>query len=125
MTSPLQRVCRNVIIDGRRTSLRLERLYWDGLDEVCRRESVSMSALIGSIKGRGVAAEGDDACVSSAVRVFVMDYFRAAATEEGHVLAGHNVGAPLGEVEAEPESDAPSGRRGSRGISPAAGAAAS
>ena len=34
MSSTLQRTCRNVIVDGRRTSLRLERLYWDALDEV-------------------------------------------------------------------------------------------
>ncbi|MGY0833791.1 ribbon-helix-helix domain-containing protein [Azospirillum argentinense] len=34
MSSTLQRTCRNVVVDGCRTSLRLERQYWDALDEV-------------------------------------------------------------------------------------------
>ncbi|WP_456511564.1 hypothetical protein [Azospirillum argentinense] len=34
-------------------------------------------------------------CVTSALRVFAMTYFRSAATEDGHVRAGHNVGDPL------------------------------
>lgn len=98
MSSILLRTCRNVVVDGCRTSLRLERLYWDALDEVCRREGISLSKLVTRIKQQAQGAPGvatQSLCVTSAVRVFAMTYFRSAATEEGHVRAGHNVGDPV------------------------------
>jgi len=75
---------RNVTIAGRRTSLRLENEIWDGLDEICQREALSLAELCSIIENRRHGASR-----TSAVRVFALTYFRAAATTTGHESAGH------------------------------------
>jgi predicted DNA-binding ribbon-helix-helix protein len=77
-------VNRNVFIAGRRTSLRLEPAMWDGLAEICRRENMTIHELCGLIDQRRRASS-----LTAAIRVFIMTYFRAAATEEGHASNGH------------------------------------
>jgi predicted DNA-binding ribbon-helix-helix protein len=57
-------VARNVTIAGRRTSLRIAPEMWDALQE----------------GGHSMTA---------AIRVYLLTYFRAAATEAGHRAAGH------------------------------------
>lgn len=77
-------VNRNVISGSGRTSMRLEPELWDALVEICHREGRDVHALI-----REVDAARATGGRTSAVRVFVLDYFRAAATEPGHAAAGH------------------------------------
>ncbi len=77
-------VNRNVTIDGRRTSLRLEPAMWDALEEICRREDMSQHELCAMIDQRRRASS-----LTAAIRVFIINYFRAAATEEGHAGIGH------------------------------------
>src|SRR5947209_5490849 len=64
--------------------MRLEPELWDALAEICERESQDMSTLV-----RQVEAAGHMGGRTSAVRVFIQNYFRAAATEIGHAGAGH------------------------------------
>jgi predicted DNA-binding ribbon-helix-helix protein len=82
---------RNVTVNGRRTSIRLEPEMWDALEEIAKRENVRVGDVVsridrqvrsGSFKGSGLTAR---------VRVFVLGYFRAAATENGHMNAGHGL----------------------------------
>jgi predicted DNA-binding ribbon-helix-helix protein len=75
---------RNVRVNGRRTSMRLELELWDALREICHRENQDLPGLIRHLDTLRV--EGGR---TSAVRVFLLQYFRAAATEEGHVAARH------------------------------------
>lgn len=79
-------ISRNVTVNGRRTSLRLEPEMWDALEEMAKREGVRISDLIGAIdrqhNARGLTAR---------VRVAILGYFRAAATENGHMNAGHGL----------------------------------
>ncbi|MBK1666836.1 hypothetical protein CKO28_02105 [Rhodovibrio sodomensis] len=79
---------RNVTVNGRRTSIRLEPEMWDALDEIAKRESVRVSDVVSRIDrdrlGRGAG-------LTARVRVFVLGYFRAAATESGHMNAGHGL----------------------------------
>ena len=75
---------RNVVAERGRTSMRLEPELWDALLEICERESQDMSTLV-----RQVEQAGHEGGRTSAVRVFVLNYFRIAATEQGHGLAGH------------------------------------
>lgn len=75
---------RNVVAGRGRTSMRLEPELWDALSEICEREAQDMSTLV-----RQVEAAGHVGGRTSAVRVFIMNYFRAAATEVGHAAAGH------------------------------------
>ncbi len=77
-------VNRNVTIGGRRTSLRLEPAMWDALEEICRREEMSQHELCAKIDARRRASS-----LTAATRVFVVNYFRAAATEAGHASIGH------------------------------------
>lgn len=77
-------VNRNVVAGRGRTSMRLEPELWDALYEICQREQVPIGEIV-----RRVEARGDPGGRTSAVRVFVIQYFRAAATEQGHAEAGH------------------------------------
>jgi len=77
-------VNRNVVAGRGRTSMRLEPELWDALSEICEREAVDMSTLV-----RQVEAAGHAGGRTSAVRVYIQNYFRAAATEIGHAGAGH------------------------------------
>jgi len=75
---------RNIQLNGQRTSLRLEPLMWEALEEICRREGRSLNDICACIEAqRGRSSR------TAAVRVFILRYFRAAATESGHGAAGH------------------------------------
>src|ERR1700748_3364806 len=78
-------VSRNVTIGGHRTSVRLEPEMWSGLNEICRRERASIHEICTS----GANRKNENTSLTAAIRVFVMAYFRTAATEDGHVKAGH------------------------------------
>ena len=77
-------VNRNVFVGRRRTSLRLEPAMWDAVAEICRREEMTLHELCGLIDARRRASS-----LTAAIRVFILTYFRAAATEEGHASIGH------------------------------------
>ncbi len=77
-------VNRNVVAGRGRTSMRLEPELWDALLEICQRERRDMSQLV-----RAIEATGRSGGRTSAVRVYVLEYFRAAANEAGHEAAGH------------------------------------
>lgn len=65
----------SVKIAGHSTSLSLEGVFWDALKEVAASRGRSLNALIEEIdRGRG----GN---LSSAVRVFLLNHFRARAQE--------------------------------------------
>ncbi|NUB28518.1 hypothetical protein GAY30_27215 [Azospirillum brasilense] len=72
---------RNVIIDGKRTSMRLEAAFWDGLAEIARREEVTVGALCTRLAGELETLSAGS--LSSAVRVYVLSYFRTAAPPQG------------------------------------------
>lgn len=84
-------VNRNVTAERGRTSMRLEPEFWDALKEICRRERTDMSSLV-----RKLEKNSHPSGRTSAVRVFVMAYFRDAATEAGHASLGHGTLPPNG-----------------------------
>jgi predicted DNA-binding ribbon-helix-helix protein len=75
-------------VANHRTSIRLEPDMWNGLREICRREHLSIHEIATAVSGRKPA----NSSLTAAIRVFIMAYFRAAATEEGHSRAGHGPG---------------------------------
>ena len=81
-------VSRNVTIGSHRTSIRLEPDMWNGLREICRREHLSVHDIATVVSVR----KGANTSLTAAIRVFVMAYFRMAATEDGHNNAGHGPG---------------------------------
>lgn len=64
--------------------MRFEPEFWSALEEFCRREGVTLAEAVQRLE-KGQPEGGR----TSAVRVHVMQYFRAAATEAGHSKAGH------------------------------------
>jgi len=74
----------NVTVAGRRTSVRLEPPMWAALREVCARERKSLHALVTDIHRDRRASS-----LTAAIRVFLLGYFRSAASEDGHRRAGH------------------------------------
>ncbi len=57
---------------------------WDALGEICRREQLTRNELCGKVDKFRYASN-----LTAAIRVFIVTYFRAAATEEGHANIGH------------------------------------
>ncbi|MGE0154448.1 MAG: ribbon-helix-helix domain-containing protein [Reyranellaceae bacterium] len=82
-------VPRNVTVGGRRTSVRLEPETWNALHEIARREGVSVHDVCTIVAQRRTRSS-----LTAALRVFVLGYFRAAATESGHLDVGHGVRLP-------------------------------
>ncbi len=78
-------VSRNITVLGRRTSVRLEPEMWVSLKEISRREGCKIHDICSLIQLR----KKPNTSLTAAIRVFLMLYYRAAATEEGHVRAGH------------------------------------
>lgn len=93
-------VGRSVKLFGRAMQIRLEPSYWEALDEICRREDLTVDELCSDLKERldqqlrrvrGIGSVS----LANAVRVFIVGYYRKAATEKGHDRAGHGRGDPF------------------------------
>lgn len=94
--SPL--VSRTVKIAGESCQIRIEPSYWEALEEISRREGLNVDELCTDLKERLDAQTRrteSGVSLANAVRVFVVGYFRQAATEVGHSRAGHGRGDPL------------------------------
>ena len=83
-------VCKNVIVNGRRTSMRLDRETWISLNDICQRENMTLHQLCSKID----LARGNSG-LSSATRLFVLTYFRFILNQYEHVgESGSNVFNP-------------------------------
>lgn len=67
-------VNRNVVAESGRTSMRLEPELWEALSEICQREAQDLDTLV-----RQVDAARHRGGRTSAVRVFILNYFRQSA----------------------------------------------
>lgn len=76
---------RNITVNGRRTSVRLEPEMWNALFDIAKRENCSIHDICTLISIR----KNPKTSLTAGIRVFLMLYFRAAANEEGHARAGH------------------------------------
>jgi len=82
---------RNVRVAGHRTSVRLEPAMWEALRRICERERTTIHDLVTVIAARQPASS-----LTAAIRVYLLVYFQAAATDDGHRRAGHGgLAAPL------------------------------
>ena len=72
MNAPVK---RSVTIRGHRTSLSLEPPFWDELKRAAEHRGLSLAGLIAEVDAaRGVEPQSN---LSSALRVFVLDWVRA------------------------------------------------
>ncbi len=72
MKSPV--VKRSIVVAGHKTSVSLEEAFWNGMKEISTARDITLSELVGEIDGH--RQEGN---LSSAIRLFVLDYFRSRA----------------------------------------------
>lgn len=70
---PSWQVCRNVVVTGRRTTVRMEAAFWDGLAEIGRREGLELNQLCSLVDRRRGGVK-----LTPALRMFVVGYFRKA-----------------------------------------------
>ena len=64
-------VKRSIVIAGRKTSISLEDAFWNSLREIAHRRKETVHQLVASIDANQKAAN-----LSSAIRVFVIDFYR-------------------------------------------------
>jgi predicted DNA-binding ribbon-helix-helix protein len=76
---------KNITVRGHRTSIRLEPEMWNAIKDIALREGTSIHSICSLISIRKAA----DTSLTAAIRVFLMLYYRAATTQEGHLRAGH------------------------------------
>jgi predicted DNA-binding ribbon-helix-helix protein len=62
---------RSIVIAGHKTSVSLEDAFWTGLKEIAGARNMTLSDLISSID-----AERRQANLSSAIRLFILDFHR-------------------------------------------------
>jgi predicted DNA-binding ribbon-helix-helix protein len=67
-------VKRSIVLAGQNTSVSLEEPFWQGLKDIATSRGTTLSDLIGSIDRK---RKHDN--LSSAVRLFVLDHYRARA----------------------------------------------
>ncbi len=66
---------RNIVVNGHRTSMRLEPAFWQALEEICEREKRTVNQICNEVsRTRGHAS------LTAAMRVFVITYFRREAS---------------------------------------------
>jgi predicted DNA-binding ribbon-helix-helix protein len=75
MKSPV--VKRSIVIAGHKTSVSLEDAFWKGLKEIASGRDATLSELVASIDA--VRQHGN---LSSALRLFVLDFYRNQLSEE-------------------------------------------
>lgn len=76
---------KNIVISGKRTSIRLEPEMWQSLKDIARRERCTVNDVCTLVS----MCKKDLSSLTASIRVFLMLYYKAASTEEGHMKAGH------------------------------------
>ena len=74
MKSPV--VKRSIVVAGHKTSVSLEEAFWNGMKEISGLRDMTLSELVGEIDSN--RQQGN---LSSAIRLFVLDYFRSRAVQ--------------------------------------------
>jgi predicted DNA-binding ribbon-helix-helix protein len=69
---------RSILLAGRKTSVSLEEPFWISLKEIATTKDVTLRDLVTEISGAPGAAN-----LSSALRLFVLDYYRSLVPSPG------------------------------------------
>ena len=88
MKSPV--VKRSIVITGHKTSVSLEDAFWGGLKDIAASRNMTLSELVASID-----ADRRQGNLSSAIRLFVLEHYRAqaGATGVGEQSETHSTGS--------------------------------
>ena len=72
---------RSIVIAGHKTSVSLEDAFWNALKEIARGRHMTLSQLVAEIDAQRQLGN-----LSSALRLFVLDFYR---TQLSHSKGGH------------------------------------
>jgi predicted DNA-binding ribbon-helix-helix protein len=75
MKSPV--VKRSIVIAGHKTSVSLEDAFWKGLKEIATGRDMTLSDLVAAID-----SERQHGNLSSAIRLFVLDFYRNQLSDD-------------------------------------------
>ena len=75
MKSPV--VKRSIVIAGHKTSVSLEDAFWKGLKEIANGRDMTLSDLVAAID-----SERQHGNLSSAIRLFVLDFYRNQLSDQ-------------------------------------------
>jgi len=75
---PSSLAIHNIVVGGHRTSVRLEPAMWDALQDITRRQHVTVHDLVTEID-----RERSTAGLTAAIRVYIVNFYRAAALPAG------------------------------------------
>lgn len=70
--------------------IELEAEFWDALDEIVRRERITLVELVEDVQNR-LRASGSGIALAQAISVFVTSYFRTAANFSARPAAAGNL----------------------------------
>jgi predicted DNA-binding ribbon-helix-helix protein len=85
MNSPV--VKRSIIIAGHKTSVSLEDAFWQGLKEIANARELTLSDTVAAID-----TDRRHGNLSSAIRLFVLEYFRTKVAEQRKVQSASRGG---------------------------------
>jgi predicted DNA-binding ribbon-helix-helix protein len=86
MKSPV--VKRSIVIAGHKTSVSLEDAFWKGLKEIASSRNITLSDIVATID-----SERRHGNLSSAIRLFVLDHYRAQAEGQDAAKTARDVAA--------------------------------
>ena len=66
----------SIVVAGHKTSVSLEDAFWKGLKEIAGERDTTLSELVGTID-----SERENGNLSSAVRLFVLDFYRTQLSD--------------------------------------------
>jgi predicted DNA-binding ribbon-helix-helix protein len=82
-------VKRSIVIRGHKTSVSLEDEFWNGLKVIAGKRLTTLSDLVGAID-----SQRQHGNVSSAIRLFVLDFYRSQVSREAEGFASHDAVIP-------------------------------
>ena len=87
-----QVVKRSVVVAGHKTSVSLEEAFWSGLKEISSERQMTLTESVAAID-----SQRQHYNLSSAIRLFVLDFYRAQASEPKaqHNGGGHETTAAI------------------------------
>jgi predicted DNA-binding ribbon-helix-helix protein len=74
-------VKRSIVVAGHKTSVSLEDAFWTGLKDIASLRNITLSELVATID-----TERQHGNLSSAIRLFVLDHYRALISAERNGL---------------------------------------
>ena len=83
-------VAHSILIAGRKTSVRLEEAFWVGLREIAAKRRMTLAGLMSTID-----AQRQHENRSSALRLFVLEYYRSQVADGTEASSGISVPNPL------------------------------